>query len=198
MQSLPARVVVLGDRGLLIQDQCDLEARKRQIMRRMFRASSTVGLLLAVCLATACVSEDRSTVKAVGAWQIDQVRVSGWEQGYSYLELRHNGKPVDRDIYVEEEYLRFFPPDCVVYRVRRVTAPFYAACGDRTPTPLPVWVLSVRERVIRGGTITRGGREMEEYAPIEEVLDAARQQPRRTDDWQSKPQNAITIEKRLR
>lgn len=155
-------------------------------------------ILLLVCLSTACVSEARSTLETVGAWQIDRVKVSGWEPGYAYLELRHNGKRVDRDIYIQEEYLRFFPPDCVVYRVTRVNAPFYAACGDRTPALLPSWVLYVRERGIRGGTITRAGREIEEWAPIEEVLDAARQQPPRTDDWQSKPHLAVEIEKRLR
>lgn len=156
-----------------------------------------VGVLVAVCMAAACVSEDRSTVETAGAWQIDRVRVSGSEQGYSYLELRHNGRPVDRDIYAEEKYLRFFPPDCVIYRVKRVNAPFYAACGDSTPALLPSWVLYVNERGIRGGTIVRGGREIEEYAPIEEVLDAARLQPPRTDDWQSKPHGAVLIEKRL-
>jgi hypothetical protein len=152
-------------------------------------------LLVVLCLTTACVSEDRSTVATEGAWRIDRVRVSGWEQGSSYFELRHDGRRVDRDIYIEEEYLRFFPPDCVVYRVKRVNAPFYAACGDKTPALLPSWVLYVRERGIRGGTINRGGREMEEYAPIGEVLDAARQQPPRTDDWQSKPHGAVLIEK---
>ena len=164
----------------------------------MLRAAPCLAVSVAFCLATACVSEKRSTVETVGAWQIDQVRVSGWEQGYSYFELRHNGKRVDRDVYVEEDYRQFFPPDCVVYRVRRANAPFYAACGEKTPALLPDWMLSVRERYIRGGTIIRSGREVEEYAPIEEVLDAARQQPPRTDDWQSKPQGAVPIERRLR
>lgn len=153
--------------------------------------------VVAFCLASACVSEDRSTLRTAGAWQIDRVKVSGWEQGYSYLELRYNGSFVDRDIYIQEEYLQFFPPDCVVYRVTRGNAPFYAACGDRTPALLPSWVLSVEERGIRGGIVTRGAREMREYAPIDEVLDAARQQPARTDDWQSKPAVAVPIEKRL-
>jgi hypothetical protein len=157
------------------------------------RAAFFVGL----CLASACVSEDRSTLKTVGAWQIDTVKVSGWEPGHSYWELRRNGSFVDRDIYIQEEYLQFFPPDCVVYRVRRVNAPFYAACGDKTPALLPSWVLSVTRRDILGGTITRGAREIRESAPIDEALEASRQQPPRTDDWQSKPHVAVDIEKRL-
>lgn len=162
------------------------------------RPLASGAFFLALCLNTACVSEDRTTVQTAGAWKIDRVKVSGWEQGYASFELTHNGNRVDRDVYIQEDYIRFFPPDCVIYRVKRVDAPFYAACGDRTPALLPSWVLSVSDRIIRGGTIVRAGRKIEEYAPIEEALNAARQQPVRTDDWQSTPQVAAALEKRLR
>lgn len=149
----------------------------------------------AVCLLAAC--EDRTSVRTEGDWQIDRVRVHGPEQSFAHFELRYRTKIVDRDISLEPENLRFFPPDCVVYRPNRQGPPFYAACGDRQPALLPAWVSVVTAQVVAGGPVIRDGRTKYEVADIAHVLDAARRQPRRAADWDRQPHAPVDVPSRL-
>lgn len=136
-------------------------------------------------------------MRTEGHWQIDRVKVTGPEQSFAHFELRYRNKVVDTDISLDPQNLRFFPPDCVVYRPNRQGPPFYAVCGDRRPALLPGWVSAVTDQVVASGRVVRDGSTKYEVADIADVLDAARRQPRRAAGWERQPHGPVDLPSRL-
>jgi hypothetical protein len=106
-------------------------------------------------LLTACFHTTRQGTPIGGPWFLDNERTSWVESPSSQNYLRRKSGTSYRTVgrYVEE--YRFYAPDCVGYTTRGADAGKYFVCGNRSPVPLPSWVLSFQDSVVRGGYVAQ-------------------------------------------
>ena len=112
-----------------------------------------------------------------GGWSIEEETMHGSEASLTKNQLLRGTTVVDEWV----DHYRVFPPDCVVYSVKRAE-PWFAVCGNRTPIQLPEWILEVRDDGPWGGYVatTVNGTTTERWSrlPLDKVVDAAQQQRR--------------------